>query len=542
MNVMIADDEVQIRKGLRMKMDWEKEGFSIVVEASDGQEALEMLSKYNIDIAITDIKMPIMDGIEFFKQCHIKYPELKIIVLSGYADFEYVRSAMQVGVKDYLLKPVAPDELVETLQKVRVEIEKERSELIENTRIRKEMHNQLQELQEQYLLHLVKEEWSELTMAFERLHHLQLKELTSKDTMFQFVTVEIRTSEEVKEDLQEMQLPFQMICREFAAERENIYAFYDPSYSNMLHFLVRIPFNSQFNIKAFAQDIQKTVNSFLKVETVIGIGKEVKGLSEFKNGYISSLLSWSQSKVGNQSQVVDHLLKEDMVEFSPHVERKLINAIENLDSELFRATIESILGKNKSYSVISFVFLANRLLLLLSSLARKYDLDMTKIQNFLVVSRQSVWELNSQQKVMNQLIELGKEMIDKLQQERRSGGSHIVEGVRRYLEKNYANDITLTILAKQFHINGTYLSDIFKTHVGQTFSDYLINLRIENSKGLLQDAQLKITDVAHLVGFSNSGYFSTVFKKHVGQTPVEYRKEKLAEETLFVDDEMRGRK
>src|SRR3954468_3316348 len=123
LKVIITDDEIQIRKGLRMKVDWEAEGFDIAGEASNGKEALELLRNLEIDLVITDMRMPIMDGLELAKRCQQEFPKVKVIVLSGYSDFELVRGSMKEGVKDYLLKPVAPDELVEALQKIRKEIE-----------------------------------------------------------------------------------------------------------------------------------------------------------------------------------------------------------------------------------------------------------------------------------------------------------------------------------------------------------------------------------------------------------------------------------
>ncbi|HZH62505.1 MAG TPA: helix-turn-helix domain-containing protein, partial [Metabacillus sp.] len=129
-------------------------------------------------------------------------------------------------------------------------------------------------------------------------------------------------------------------------------------------------------------------------------------------------------------------------------------------------------------------------------------------------------------KVVDQLIELAELIIEKVQEARySSNGSAIVENVRIFLDKHYASEISLKTLSDQFHINSAYLSELFKFHVGQNFSDYLINLRMENAKVFLKDRQLKIIDVAYLVGFSNSGYFSTVFKKYVGKTPAEFRKE-----------------
>ncbi|MGM0874732.1 MAG: response regulator transcription factor [Bacillota bacterium] len=525
MKVIITDDEIQIRKGLRMKVEWEEEGFQIVEEASNGQETLDLLKMIEVDVVITDVRMPIMDGIEFVKRCHQEHPNVKVIVLSGYSDFDYVRSSMIEGVKDYLLKPVAPDELVEALRRIRSEIKEEKRKQIESDQMSRLVQNQLEEMREQYLLHLVKEEWSELNMAIERLQQLQLDDFANENVQVQFITVEIRGSEHNPNTVKELWLPFRMLCREIAQEHTGSYSFYDASYANMIHFIRRIDSEQFIHTSKFIKVVQQHVKEYMNLETVIGIGKVVTGLTEFKTGYISALLSWSQSQLGSQSQVIDATVTKEIFEFSSDFEKKLINAIENVNHDAFKNNIYSILGGTNNQSIMSFSFVANRVLFLLGSLARKYDIDTIEINKTIWNCQQSIWELNSQGRVIEQLIHLAHSIIEKVNEARcSSNGTAIVENVRRYLDKHYASEISLTTLSEQFHINSAYLSEIFKNNIGQNFSDYLINLRMENAQAFLKDKQLKIIDVAHLVGFSNSGYFSTVFKKHFGQTPVEFRK------------------
>ncbi|WP_338787136.1 response regulator transcription factor [Metabacillus sp. FJAT-53654] len=524
LKVIIADDEIQIRKGLRMKVEWEEEGFQIVEEASNGQESLDLLKKMKVDVVITDVRMPIMDGIEFVKQCHHEHPNVKVIVLSGYSDFEYVRSSMIEGVKDYLLKPVAPDELVEALRRIRSEIEKEKKRQLESEQMKRLVHNQVEEMREQYLLHLVKEEWSELTVTIERLQQLQLDDFAKEDVHIQFVTVEVRGTER-ESNIKELWLPFRMLCKEIAKEHDGTYSFYDASYANMIHFIHRVDSNQLNSKSPLIRKIQRHVKEFMNIETVIGIGKVVTGLTECKNGYISALLSWSQSQLGSQSQVIEETTNKEVFEFTADVEKKLINTIETENHEDFKKTIYSILGEINNQSIMSFSFVANRVLFMLGSLAKKHDIDTIEINNTIWNCQQRIWELNSQNRVIEQLIHLAHSIIEKVHEDRcSSNGVAIVENVRRYLDQHYANEISLTTLADKFHINSTYLSEIFKHNIGKNFSDYLISLRMDHAQAFLKDKQLKIIDVAHLVGFSNSGYFSTVFKKHFGQTPVEFRK------------------
>jgi two-component system response regulator YesN len=520
MKVIITDDEIQIRKGLRMKVDWEAEGFQIVEEASNGQEALELLQSMDVDVVITDMRMPIMDGVEFAKRCHQEYPNVKVIVLSGYSDFEYVRSSLKEGVRDYLLKPVAPDELIEALGRIRKEIEEEKRKQGEFARINRLAHSHLQEVQEQYLLHLVKDELLEIHIVKERLRQLQLDDLAEESVSVQFLTVEIRGNDDHR--LKELWLPFQMLCKEIARGQKGTYSFYNPSFGNMVHFLQL--HDSVTGTSLLVKKIQQNAKALLNLETVIGIGSVVTGLSEFKTGYIASLLSWSQSQLGSQSQVIEGIeIHEETKEFSPDFEKKLTNAIETVNPEALKDNLYAALGKTEHQSILSFSFMANRVLFLLGSLAKKYDIESKEMQKTLWNCQQSIWELNSQRKVIDYFIQLGEVIIEKVQEARFSNGKLIIDSIRHYLDEHYASEISLTSLSELFHINSAYLSETFKNHVGQNFSEYLVNLRMAKAKELLHDKQLKIIDVANLVGFSNSGYFSTVFKKHVGQTPVEFR-------------------
>ena len=130
--------------------------------------------------------------------------------------------------------------------------------------------------------------------------------------------------------------------------------------------------------------------------------------------------------------------------------------------------------------------------------------------------------LNSQDKVIETLLQLAQLIIEKIRLARFSN-KKIIDSIRHYVDQHFASEVSLTTLSNLFHINSAHLSETFKSHVGQNFSEYLVHLRMEKAKHLLKEDQLKIIDVANLVGFSNSGYFSTVFKKQFGQTPVEFR-------------------
>lgn len=519
LKVILVDDEIQIRRGLNWKVNWEEEGFFIAGEASNGKEALQVIEEVMPDLVLTDVRMPVMDGMQLVKALSGKYPEIKVIVLSGYADFEYVRSSLVEGVKDYLLKPVDPEELTAALRKSKGEIEVEKQRRMETDRMN-QFH--AEEMREQYLLHLVKDEWAEKNISRERLSQLKLDVLVGEDTVVQFITVEIRSSD--SEQVRDLFLPFKMLCRELSYKHEGIMSFYDTSYPNMIHFLCHHHSGGD-QVPHFVHELQKNVRAYLNLETVIGLGKVVRGLSQLKNGYISALLSWSQSSADVMSQLIDGTSSKQTAEFTEDAEWKLSNSMEQGDFESFKKHLLITLAECDRQSVMSYSFAASRVLFMLGSMARKYDLYTDDLKKKMWNCQLGIWELTSRDRVKGELLDLARVIAEKVSETRHSSnGIAIVENVRRYMDRHYTNEISLTSLADQFHINSAYLSEMFKELIGQNFSDYLVNLRMEKARSLLMDEQLKVIEIAHLVGYSNSGYFSTVFKKRFGQKPLDYRK------------------
>jgi two-component system, response regulator YesN len=256
----------------------------------------------------------------------------------------------------------------------------------------------------------------------------------------------------------------------------------------------------------------------------------VRGLSHLKNGYISGLLSWSQSSADDTSQLIDGTMSKQTVEFTEDVEWKLSNSLEQGEFESFKKHLLTAFDECDQQSVMSYSFAASRVLFMLGAAARKYDLYSDDMKKKIWNCQLGIWELTSRERVKEELVELAGMITEKVSETRRSpNGTAIVENVRQYMDRHYANEISLTSLAEQFHINSAYLSEMFKELVGQNFSDYLVNLRMDKARSLLRDEQLKVIEIAHLVGYSNSGYFSTVFKKRFGQKPLDYRKSMTAD-------------
>ncbi|BCG58650.1 response regulator transcription factor [Paenibacillus sp. URB8-2] len=531
--IMLVDDEKGIRDSIKAKINWEEAGFRIAYEASGGGEALQLLEEGPLPhLLISDIRMPKMNGIELITICKERYPGLRTAVLSGYSDFEYLKAAIQLGVKDYLLKPVARGELTEMLGRIAADIRAEQERLRDSELERHQKNEQLQMLQEHYLLQLVKDEWYSLSAVKERLQQLQLAPLAADGFKARFAAVEMRIPPDrlgvTRERRDLMNLAFQMLCRETASRREGIYPFPEIAHSSMMYFLIvmrdGVPENSAEN---FVAELKRNIAEYLNVDSVAGIGEKAEGWDALKNGYASCMLAWSRSTVHEQKDSGQSGLLELTNAFTPETERKLVQAIENLDMPAFRRQLQAVFSADRDTPVFAFTFLALRLLLLFSSVAKKFELGDSSLQKHLWNCQMTISDYQSRKGIMGQIDELAGLVMEEVKKTRFSSGQHIVEAVRQYVEENFCYELNLSSLADMFHLNETYLSGLFKQHVGVTFSDYVTGLRIAKAQQLLKENELKLTDIAMLVGYSSSSYFSTVFKKACGKSPKEYREEYL---------------
>ncbi|BBH24196.1 hypothetical protein Back11_55410 [Paenibacillus baekrokdamisoli] len=533
--VMLVDDEAGVRNSIKAKVNWEAAGFTIVAEASNGEEALRKLAEGLLpDLVISDIRMPQMDGITFIKNSKELYPLLRTVLLSGYSDFEYAKAAIQLGVKDYLLKPVVRSELSELLIKIAEELAEERQMKQETQLDQLKSSQQLLVLQEQMLLQLVKSEWFSLSAVKERLQQLQLSQLALDHLVMQLVTVELRIPSGRFEDWSGrkdlLHLAFHMLGRETADKWQAVYPFHDVGYPAILHFLVLQDEPSLKNDRTnrFVRDMKHHVKQYLKCESVIGIGEPIIGLKQLKNGYASSMLSWSQSTIFEESVKVNPRALALTHAFTPEVERKLMQAIENLDMSTFKKHVGALFSVNRDTPMFAVTFLTFRIILLFNAVAKKFELGETSLQQHLWNCQMTIWNHKSREQILEQIDALAQMVMDEVRKTKFSSGQKMAEAIRMYVEENYCYDLTLASLADMFHINENYLSGLFKQNAGVTFSDYVTKLRMGKAEQLLRENELKLTDIATLVGYSSSSYFSTSFKKFYNVSPKEYREQYLA--------------
>ncbi|SFT24337.1 response regulator [Paenibacillus sp. BC26] len=530
-NVLIVDDEQEIRTGLKLKIDWAGMGFFVAGEAKDGQEALDKLEDTAYDLMITDIKMPVMSGLELLKRCSVKYPFLKVIVLSGFDDFHFVKAALQCGARDYMLKPVVRSEMKEIILKVRDEIDEDRKKQTEHSDTQWRLSQSLSAVREQLMLALISDEGEEHLLPLRSdIAMLQLTPLMNEEALIRFLCVEIRSTAnrfETGEGQSGLfRLAFQMLSREIVENsrlEQAVFAFPHPSYPNIMHYLISSDTaeESEDRIKQLAEQVHETLRLHLKVETVIAVGELHAGLSSVRQAFLSALTAWSRSQAGAITQTI----YADNVAYPaekllPEVEKRLLILLEDAELDRFVHTIENMLQSRKVslQDIYSFML---RVVLLLDQAVTKNGLPIGQTQDWIFPITQ--WSFTTHQSAVAYLKELAMIVTEGIKRSRASGGTAVAEAVRQYIDAHYMNEISLSMLADRFHINTTYLSELFKKQFGSTFSEYLVQARIRKASELLADPNLRLADIAELVGFANASYLSSVFKKMYGVSPNEYR-------------------
>jgi len=562
--LLIVDDEPEIRSGLRLKIDADKLGLELGGEASNGIEALDKLEEEPFDIVVTDMNMPVMDGVSFLQECRERYPDIRVVVITGYEDFQYARAALRHHASDYLLKPVARDELSAVLSKVIAEMDAERKKREQEAKDRWELTQYYKEMKEHFLLRLVKGDLDREQTAADLARKFGFDGWAERDV--RFLTVGLRERAEAAPSAfgraageeagaeepasgaaaspadaagaaggdaeaagrsaadgqaarvpDEFRLPFEQICRKRAsASGAACVAFRDPSYPGLMHFVAG---ESEDWLKAFALDLRAQVRAVLGFELASGIGRSVAGLRQWKEGYLSALLAWNLSESGAGGEERRSAAGQELTEEESEVARRYLAKGE---TESFGRAARQLLREAYSASPARFVKVIFQLYLLLESQAAELRIPLDHAEQ-LWLRPEMALALNSVDKAAAFLGGIAEKIGKQRRAEADEGDHSLIETARKFIDDNYMSDLNLTQIAERFNYNPSYFSEMFKNKVGKTFIQYLTDVRMSQAVRLLESTQLSLWDIAELTGFGSASYFSSKFKRTYGMSPSDYR-------------------
>ena len=537
LKVFLVEDEVVMRNGIKNNIPWEQEGFEFAGEASDGELAYPLIKKEKPDILITDIRMPFMDGLELSRLVKKELPQIKIIILSGYNEFDYAKTAINIGVTDYLLKPISSAKLLEAVKKVADMIEKEQ----DNARLIKRYEKEMEEniLQEKHKL------WGAL--ASNRLSTIELLEkgqrlgidfTASAYQVFLFKLMQEGDATGCSEELNR------------ASEKVNELA---GSWEHVLSF-DRSPEGWAFLIKGESEEeVQSTyletrkellelVDGYPKVEYFGGIGNVVHRIGDIQTSYKEAARAFSSrffldaNQIADSAEMVRVQTEQDgkidvskmLSKKREHelVERFLKNGTtEEVDSfldELFQN-----IGEQNCKSLLYRQYVVMDLFFCASDFLGNLEIDIENLPEECRDINQIVEKAEDAENLRYQIGNLFTETMQLRDSHSKKKYSKLLEDAKAFIDENYKHDeMSLNTVAAQVNISPSYFSTIFSSEMGQTFVEYLTHVRLEKAKELLMCSNMRTAEIGYEVGYKDSHYFSYIFKKVVGCSPKEYRNRK----------------
>ena len=532
--VLLVDDEVLIREAIAENIDWNGLGFELAGICENGKEAIAFIEEQPLDLVLTDICMPYVDGLELAEYIYENHEEVKVIIISGYDNFEYAKGAIKYQVMEYILKPVTAYELSDTLGSVRERLDNERKESRQMDRIKKAYKESMPILRDRFLNQMIhgKERCESIEDAL-KSYDIVLKgesyaaSQISSSSSFEFV----KHNEETVDELTAFAV-FN-VTEEMLKEQDFCVVFQDEANVTTILTADESEYYLEKRMNILLGGIQNYLMQHLQIHTMAVVGKSVGDLKDIVRSY-ENILS---------AREYQFLFEEDSImygkEFYNRKEGGLVDTVrwseriiasikQNNEDQLLRDIKEFFLAMKKAYTA------KNRMV------AYVQGVILTVLEVVEEIPQEGKGVLKKEQELLEFLG--GNTKIEDMEHAVRefclsaaraiaAGRENMgqVQAVKAmdYIEKNYQDpNISLNSVCRYLAMSTSYFSVVFKGQTGITFIEALTRKRMEKAKELLETTDMKTYQIAEEVGYSDPHYFGSTFKKYVGETPKEYAKKR----------------
>ncbi|SHJ94500.1 response regulator [Tepidibacter formicigenes] len=478
--ILLADDEPIEREGFKLIINKNFQNINIVGEAKNGREVIELVDELRPDIVFLDIKMPGIDGIEAAKEIRKKYKDIRIIMVSAYDYFSYAKESFAIGAYDYLLKPVRRAKLVQVLENIINEIEKEKEDRKEKFKLKEEL-SEIKNILEEKLVSIIMEE--NIENIKNKLNILNLK-------LDMYCIIAVEGEEKLSQE------NFLNLYREITRNFKHIERTIVSVYNNVVYVLIDLD-NIQRDYTEKRNKIYNLILNKYNIKTKIGIciGKDINNIKEnILKVKAKSLMNNFNNIQGERDINIDYKIN-------------IIKEVEKGDKDAFENLKDIIWEEENAYNLYE---LLSMLRFNIYSKTKKFYFE-----DIMLRIKKNKGNLKS---VKKDIIE----SIEKYFLEINNDKNELVELAKNYIFKNYNKDIKLEDIAQRLAISPYYLSKLFKQETGKNFIDFLTEIRIEESKKMLLDGK-SIKNISKSIGYSDPNYFSRVFKKITGISPTKYK-------------------
>lgn len=530
--VLIADDELRICELIFRLIDWEALGMSVIAVAHDGRETIKIIKNEMPDIVITDIRMPGYNGVDVIRIGKEYNSDIQFIIISGYSQFDYAQNAIHYGVSDYLLKPVKAEELTKALLRIKNRIDKNNQMYSQvkkawtleqqNRRLYREqlimeiahgkgfdvLTKDMNTLNEQYKYEFIP---GFFTIVIVKADGLNFEEKTESSFLYEKIQQSLSFAfAPVMQEMQGTMLGNGTYI--FLFNYENEYAEIESQIHRLLNQML----------------LQKDV--FKKLHLTIGLGKRVNCLVEVGKSYETAYLAIKDRILVGTDRIIEgkeKIVVQDYKDYFLHTVRELENVVENLDDKRISDIIQewgTALSKDKEINGYQIEQSAKALVnsYLLSMQKNNYTLD--EDDNLLKDFMKSIENCISLGEIQELLSGTLEQSLSEYRHKRALSGSKPIRDAKEYIRNNLAGNLTIQEVSEYVGYSSAHFSVRFKQECGITFSDYVMESRIEKSKELLKNTRETIESIAAAVGYSDVKSFTKNFKKYTEVKPSQYRK------------------
>lgn len=533
--VFLVEDEMVIRRGIKNSIDWEKEGYIFCGEASDGELAYPMIIKEKPDILITDIRMPFMDGLELCKLVKKELPNIKILILSGYDEFDYAKEAIRLGVTEYLLKPISSGKLLEALNGVSESIrrEKEDKDLVRKymEEMRENTENEKQKFFEQMIA-------GNLSMA-DALETGKKYEMNLSAGMYNLLLFRFTLGEENRKSgelLGEAEYAIEKLTERLE------YVFEFQRGVEGWAFLLMADNEEQMSerVKELSKDLEEIMKNYSTIAYFGGIGQPVARLRELEESFreaeralaarftmeLNRIISVEDIRMAQNVDTLDDIEITSFGEIEKTrtmLEKFLNNGAEDEIDEFVDVYINELPEENLK-SVLMRQYIIMDAYIVMMSFCEKIEGIEGEMQAQSEELKNSMKTIQTLEEIKNYIRMLLKKIIGVRDTISGRRYSDIIEIAKDQIRKTYMSDeISLNTIAAEVGMSPSYFSSIFSKEMGKTFVEYLTEIRMDRAKELLMCSSMKTSEIGYEVGYKDPHYFSYIFKKTQNCTPKEFR-------------------
>lgn len=533
--VFLVEDEMVIRRGIKNSIDWEKEGYIFCGEASDGELAYPMIIKEKPDILITDIRMPFMDVLELCKLVKKELPNIKILILSGYDEFDYAKEAIRLGVTEYLLKPISSGKLLEALNGVSESIRREKEDKDLVRKYMEEMRENTEHEKQKFFEQMIA---GNLSMA-DALETGKKYEMSLSAGMYNLLLFRFTLGEENRKSgelLGEAEYAIEKLTERLE------YVFEFQRGVEGWAFLLMADNEEQMSerVKELSKDLEEIMKNYSTIAYFGGIGQPVARLRELEESFreaeralaarftmeLNRIISVDDIRMAQNVDTLDDIEITSFGEIEKTrtmLEKFLNNGVEDEIDEFVDVYINELPEENLK-SVLMRQYIIMDAYIVMMSFCEKIEGIEGEMQAQSEELKNSMKTIQTVEEIKNYIRMLLKKIIGVRDTISGRRYSDIIEIAKDQIRKTYMSDeISLNTVAAEVGMSPSYFSSIFSKEMGKTFVEYLTEIRMDRAKELLMCSSMKTSEIGYEVGYKDPHYFSYIFKKTQNCTPKEFR-------------------